>query len=342
MASSFIRKDSPYYWIRFRKPEGAWGQRSTGLRVDDPLSARRLQCLLTEEAAKEEIGRGEGGSALFRHWVPRYLKERYTNPETVKGWAMMWSSMSLFLDERKVNHPAEVTYKLMMDYLRWRAAPEGSKRRPVSRNTAIQEIGRMGLIMQEAVRNGWVIANPCVRMGLRRDPSQKEKRAITREEEKRIFKELKECKHGKWGGWMGEMFLVAMRQGCRKKEVQVPMENIDVKGMRICFKTKGNRTHVAPLHKDLLLLVKRARKERRQVLVRLPACASSRWRDLFDALEMYDLCFHCTRVTVVTRLCEAGFAETQTMAYVGHSSSSVHAIYQKLRPSALSQLGDVL
>lgn len=343
MASSFIRKDSPFYWVRFRKPDGTWGQRSSGLRVDDPLSSRRLQCLLAEETGKETLERNEGGSALFRRWVPVFMKERYTNLHTKSGFAMMWSAMALFLEERKVTHPAEVSYRLMMDYIRWRVAPSAeSRRRPVSRNTAITEVGRMGVLMQEAVRNGWVMANPCVRMGLRHDPVKKEKRPITKEEERRIFNELKECKHGQWGGWMGEMFLVAMRQGCRKSEVEVLLGEIDVKEMKIRFRIKGGRLHMAPLHKDLLPLVKRAVKEKRRVLVSVPPCASSRWRDLFDALGMPDLCFHCTRVTVITRLCEAGFSETQTMAYVGHSSASVHRIYQKIRPGALSQLGDAL
>jgi site-specific recombinase XerD len=239
---------------------------------------RRLHGILVEESAKEKLGRAEGGSALFHQWVPRFLKERYTNPGTIQSWAVMWFKMSGFLTEKKVTHPAEVTYHLMMDYLRWRVSPpKGSKRRPVSRNTAIEEISRMGLLMQEALRNGWVIANPCMRMGLRRDPSKKEKRAITKKEEARIFKELKECEHGEWDGWMSEMFLVAMRQGCRKNEVKVPLENIDVEAMKITFKIKRGRTHVSPLHKDLLPLVKKARKEKRKVLVSVPDCASVKW-----------------------------------------------------------------
>jgi hypothetical protein len=41
-----------------------------------------------------------------------------------------------------------------------------------------------------------------------------------------------------------------------------------------------------------------------------------------------------------TRLCEAGFSETQTTSYTGHSPKTVHAVYQKFRPTAAAKLGD--
>ena len=95
-------------------------------------------------------------------------------------------------------------------------------------------------------------------------------------------------------------------------------------------------------YKDLLPLVKKARKEGRKTLVELPAQPSPRWIKFFKSIGLDDLCFHCTRVTVVTRLCEAGFSESQTMSYVGHTSELVHAVYRKMRPTAVAKLGDVL
>lgn len=142
--------------------------------------------------------------------------------------------------------------------------------------------------------------------------------------------------------WMEESFLVAMRQGCRLREIQVPMDRIDVKGMVITFKVKGGKLHAAPLHKDLLPLVKKAKAEKRVCLVELPEQPSPRWQKFFNAIGLGHLCFHCTRVSVVTRLCEAGFSESQTMAYVGHASEAVHAVYRKMRPVAVAKLGDVL
>jgi integrase len=192
--------------------------------------------------------------------------------------------------------------------------------------------------MQESLRRGWVQANPCARLGLRKK-LPKQKRAITREEEAMIFSVMK--KRNKVS-WMQESFLVAMRQGCRMREVAVPMEQIDTATMVVVFDAKGAKKHSAPLHKDLLPLVKKALKEGRKTLVELPAQPSPRWIKFFKSIGLDDLCFHCTRVTVVTRLCEAGFSESQTMAYVGHTSELVHAIYRKMRPTAVAKLGDVL
>lgn len=45
---------------------------------------------------------------------------------------------------------------------------------------------------------------------------------------------------------------------------------------------------------------------------------------------MPHLCFHCTRVTVITKMARAGVPMAVAMAYVLHSSSLVHKIYQRL------------
>jgi integrase len=117
---------------------------------------------------------------------------------------------------------------------------------------------------------------------------------------------------------------------------------VDEKAMAITFKIKGGSFFTAPLHKDLLPLVKKAREEKREVLIDVPPQASVRFGQFFERKKFEGLCFHCTRVTVVTRLCRAGFSESQTMAYVGHADALVHAIYRKLKPRDVAHLGDAL
>jgi hypothetical protein len=48
------------------------------------------------------------------------------------------------------------------------------------------------------------------------------------------------------------------------------------------------------------------------------------------------LCFHCTRVTVITRLCRANVSESQAMRFVGHASETIHRVYQRLRAEDVS------
>lgn len=339
MASCFQRKDSPFFWIRFKTPDGRWKQRSSGVRTDAPGALRKVHQMVVEETAREAMRETEGASAMFRHWVPGWIDYRYKNERSRVRCLNAWAHWSVFLEERRLAHPAEMTYAVAHEFMRWRTnPPKGAARRVAAWNTSVVEVRFMGAVMQEALRRGWIAVNPFASLGLSKRAS-KEKRAITREEEERIFEALK---RKKGAPWMWEAFLVAMRQGCRMREVAVPMEQVDEKAMVIVFNAKGGKKHAAPLHKDLLPLVRKARREKRNVLVRLPRQPSPKWGKFFSGMGMDDLCFHCTRVTVVTRLCEAGFSESQTMAYVGHASASVHAIYRKMRPTAVAALGSAL
>jgi integrase len=339
VASYFQRKDSPFYWLRFKKLDGSWGQKSSGVKLDAAGAIRRIHQVVAEETSKESAQTQDGVSAMFRQWVPGWIDYHYRNTWSRIRCLNAWSHWSVFLGEKRVVHPAEMTYALAHEYMRWRTNPlDNCGRKKSAWNTAVMEVRFMGAVMQESLRRGWVVANPFARLGLAKRKA-KEKRAITRKEEERIFEALRTKRLGKW---MEESFLVAIRQGCRLKEVAVPLEQIDVITMVIVFNVKGGKQHAAPLHKDLLPLVAKAKAEKRGVLVNLPQQPSPRWGEFFKSIGMDDLCFHCTRVTVVTRLCEAGFSESQTMAYVGHASEAVHAIYRKIRPTALASLGDVL
>jgi len=341
MASYFMRKDSPFYWIRFQRPDGTWAQRSSKVRVDEKAALRQIHHMVAEDSISEKIHSGDGSMALFDQWVPNWFAYKYANPGTLGRRKMAWAHLSMFLKMRNIHHPQEVTYALCHDYAQWRTSAveaEKDQRKGARMSTALLELKALGVIMQEAVRRGWTLANPCHKLGIvKNDP--KPKRAITREEEKTIFAALRKMPPKR--KWMADAFLVGMRQGCRMQEVAVPLDQIDTKAMTITFRVKAGRFHAAPLHKDLLPLVKRARLAKRSVLVELPSGCSILFIKFFKSLGM-NLCFHCTRVTVVTRVCEAGFSESQTMAYVGHSSSLVHSLYRKMRPVAVACLGDVL
>lgn len=341
MASYYERKDSPFFWIRFRKPDSTWAARSSGVRVGSPGALREIAQMVAKETAKESMHDDSGSSAMFRHWVPLWIDYNYSNAKSRGRCLNAWAHISVFLASKKISHPAEVTYALGHEYVRWRTnetltATEG--RRLGAWNTAVMETRFFGAMMQEALRRGWVNANPFAKLGLAKREA-KEKPVITVEEEEAIFKAFETYRGN---SWMKEAFLVAMKQGCRLREVKVPLDRIDLKRMIIQFRIKGQRFHPAPLHKDLLPLVYQAIKEKRKHLVELPPQPSPKIAKFLKKIGLSHLCFHCTRVTVVTRLCEAGFSESQTMAYVGHASATVHAIYRKTRPVAVAKLGDVL
>ena len=98
------------------------------------------------------------------------------------------------------------------------------------------------VIMSEAVARGFSLFNPCRNLGLGRSVV-KEKGVITRDEEAAIFAKLRGGGRADYPS-MADAFLVAMRQGCCPRDVEIPLSSIDTERMVVKFKTKGNRRHL--------------------------------------------------------------------------------------------------
>lgn len=339
MASHYKRDDSPFYWLRIKAVDGTWKSKSSGIRIDSPGAVRKIQQRVADETAKEKRMADEIGSALMTRWVPQWIEYHYQNPKSMHRARNAWAHLSMFLDMKGVIHPEEVTYGLCHEYMKWRTDEElceEDERRLGNWNTALTELRILGTIMQEALAQGYILANPCARLRLGRK-DVKEKRAIEREEQERIEAALETSEP-----WLRDSWLVGIKQGCRLGEVEVPLNQISIPNKVIPFRVKGGRIHPAPLHKDLIPLIERRRKEGAEKLVELPKSPSKEWINFFHKLGYTDLSFHCLRVTVITRFALADVTAEKAMQYVGHCSEMVHAIYRKLRPRDVASLGDVL
>jgi integrase len=336
MASHYVRKNSPFYWIKYQRPDGTWGDKTTKIRADIPGALRKVKQFVADHTLRELHHDKSANGHRFDGWVPQFLQQRYTNEKTRLRYASAWSAIGVYLDHLSIIAPSQITYRVSIDYAKFRTNPPKNLMRPRSHNTALTELKVFSAILQEAVRRGHITANPCVRLGLRRTPP-KRKPEITRAEEATIETALLEQDE-----WMRESWLVAMRQGCRISETAVPIHNIDPELGTISFLTKGGRIHTAPLHADLLPIYRRAKKRRRAHLVMLPKYAAKKWHQFLRRIDLRHLSFHCTRVTVVTRLARDGFTMSQAKAYVGHASDTVHAIYQRLAPADVRHLGAAL
>ena len=341
VASSYRRAGSRFYWVSYLGPDGRRVAKSSGIPVDDPGSAKRIRAYVAA-LVEQERGLVVEVGAEFRAWVRAFLERKHRQQaKTLRRYLNAWAHWELFFSQRKIRHPNQVTYSLVHDYMAWRTNPvlaAEQQRRCGRWNSAIFDVKVLSSTMQEAVRRGFVLANPCVRLGIKREPV-KEKPEITKEQELEILRLLAAKPQARW---MHDAFMVAMRQGCRLMECRVPLESIDLQAGTVVFQTKGARVHVMPLHRDLRGMVEEALAQGRRVLVDVPPQASVRFQEFFAEAGFPDLTFHCTRVTVVTRLCRAGFSESQTMAYVGHSSVLVHRIYKRLRAPDVRHLGDAL
>lgn len=334
MAFYYQRKNSPYFWVRFVRADGTIKSKSSGIRSDSVGALRKVSRLVAEMTKEEESQKNDGPVSLLTNWVPGWIDKHYKTEKTAMRYSAAWAWLSLFFKERDVLHPGEVTARLCHEYMEWRTNPP-TGRRKAKWNTALCEVRFLGAVMREAGLRGFSVSNPCWGLRLSR-ANPKEKQEITREHEKIIREALE-----REPLWMRESFEVSMKHGCRLRECAVPMSRIDEENI-IRFATKGGREHVVRAHIDVVPIIERARKEGRKVLVEMPMDNCSKdWGKFFTGLGL-PYCFHCCRVTVVTRLARAGISESQAMRYVGHSSTLVHALYRKLRPEDLSGPASVL
>jgi integrase len=130
---------------------------------------------------------------------------------------------------------------------------------------------------------------------------------------------------------MRTSFEIAIHQGCRSTETSLPLSRVSLERMEITFDVKGGKTFTTKLHDALVPLISRLKAEGRERTFDLCPQAGREWTRFFRKIDLLHLCFHCTRVTVITRLCRTNVSESQAMRFVGHASETIHRIYQRLR-----------
>lgn len=348
-ASVYLRSGRPVWYISYYCPKRLRRvHEATSFRVDNPQSHKRaIAAAAKHSAAAARAPRASRES--WTKWVEPYLDDRFRNSKrTLERYKTAWAWILTYIEKHKLATPAAVSYEDLLGFLNWRTSGEDSRK--VARNTALVETRVWGALLSEARRRGFIENNPADRLGLQRDPP-KQKPEITDAELVRIRKGLEA-----WEGdlplrdrWMSISFEIGIHQGCRLSETRVPLTKIDTAARTISFTAKGARgkknEFTTALHPGLVPLIEELRSDGAEVTCDLPSGPSRQWFKFFKEHRLSHLCFHCTRVTVITRLARAGVPMAQAMRFVGHSSESVHRIYQKLRADdldpCLAALADV-
>jgi integrase len=338
MASLYRRDRSPYWWIKYRDGSGDIRYESTGCRIGigyETAKARQLKAKRTqEEADTARVSNKE----YFERWVVNFLETRYAKRKnTLTKYQQAWNAISAFLELRGLRRPRQVKREHVMEYLKWRQnPPEDSGFRAVSLNSALLDIRIWRIIMFEAIARELTVANPCSKLGIAAD-RPKDKHEITPKEEALIREKLKSRPP-----WMSISFEIAIHQGCRFSETCLPLTDVDLTRNQITFTIKGGRRHTTALIPALRPLFRRLKKEGRVMTYDMPPSRARNWHRFFRKIGLPHLSFHCTRVTVITRLARNGVPEQQTMRFIGHATLEVHRIYQKLKPGDLSLCVSVL
>ena len=342
-ASVYKRKGSPRWTIAYWSPQRK--KRvfvTTPYRISDSDGLHRAFAKALDFSVRAQADRRNLGNDRWERWVPEFLDLRYANsPASLRRMRLAWRHWHSFMADRAIVAPRQVTYQVVLDFVAWRTQQPNRSGGLVSRNTALREIHLMSLLLNESIRRGFVCSNPCQQLEIPPLPVAR-KPEITDDEIARIRAALVGRPE-----WMRICFEIALHQGCRLSETRIPLDQVDLDRRTITFAAKGRRlggrhVFVARLHGALVPLMLQLKAEGRAVTCELPSGASSCWHHLFRQIGLSHLCFHCTRVTTITRLARARVPIAEAMAYVGHVSRTVHRIYQRLVPADLAGVESAL
>lgn len=306
------------------KEDGEWRSRNTGLRADSPVDTRRAR-LLAEERTWHE-SESAPGTASGWSWVRAWLKSSALSTLSEVSYAGRWRHVAEFLDEREILSPAAVRHEHAQEYVEWRMAQSRPNGKLISRNTAVAEAKLWKSVMLEAVNRGLIDASPLAKAKLRRD-TPAEKPEVTPEEQATI-----EAALASEPVWMRRAWQIAMATGCRLRETRIELRNVDLPRGTIYFPApKGGRkkAYSIPLPASLRPLFEAMREAGERVTLEFPDQPSRAWGHFFNRVGLPHLCFHCSRVSFITRLSRAGAPLAVAMRLVNHASTSIHRIYQR-------------
>jgi len=329
MSWLYRRKGSPFWWIGFPKKANRSPQ-STGLRHDDPEQTRRANDQLRLAQAEEKfIGIHR---QRWPQWVEELIHHRYGGkPANLKSYSNRWKALSAFLSEHGIEYPRDLTAQHAWDYVTWRTrdGPRSGGIRRSKKNTALEELKMLRMLMRHAVAIGYAHRSPIEGIRLPRDP-QKKKAEITAAHLPAIWKAL-----AKGPEWMRVQFQIGYYTGCRIAEANIPLGCADVKRRMIYFpQAKGDKPFAAPMPKELVPLFARLKRKRGDEARAFdPDCnehtMSVRWCHFFKELGM-PFSFHCLRTSFVSRCARSGVPESMAMRLTNHASALVHRTYLRL------------
>lgn len=352
MATLYPRKDSPFFWIKYRGKNGRIIQESTGCRKHMAIDIRRAKALEAERTA-EELRRNvpvhtkrEQGWA----WVRDFLRLRNgAREQTMNHNLRCWTTMEMFLDEKKIPSPANLTREHCFDYMTWRREPKPKQGKFFAcHNTALHEVKLLGSVAQEAVNRGMLTANPCLRLNIGKQ-AVKKKPELTEADCALIRASIAKETDPAIRDFLSNSFEIARHQGCRITETSLnPQTDVEIfkgpgrnnKRGLITFLAKGGKRFTTVLHPNLIPLFERLKAQGKTRTWATPegrvfSWASGYWFRFLRRIGLKEkgVTFHCTRVTVISELARNDVHISKAKSFVGHASTAIHEIYQRLNVS---------
>ena len=316
----------------------------TNIRKDDPEKDKKVALELNRVAREllvDEPDREQKQSGWI--WVGPWLHRKYrASPLTLKTYDRMWSALIPFFDEAGINGPSTLTREDCFTYLDWRTGQVKEKsRKNISINTALAEVKLLGMVLDEGIKRGLLMVNHARKMGITRDdPAQKPEL-----EEKDLIK-IRTMLSSR-PSWMRIAFEVAMETGLRFSDTRIPRTAVNIEaGMIHLEKPKGGRRKAfsIPIYKGVRPMIEEFMASKKAFIWELSdkTPPSLHWMKFWKDVGIPGMCFHCTRVTFVTRGMRAGIPESVMMKMVNHGSKLISRIYQRWNVADVLRFADLL
>lgn len=340
MAYLVKRNDSRFWWVRYldySKPGKPVRQsKSTGMRIDSETETAQARVWCSKLALREAQHDTKGGVVDHWDWVDAFMVNHCQSPKTLAAYRSRWRHIRHFMTFKGIASPADVRFTHGAEFVTWRQLPK-KNRKQASKNTALLELKTWSQVMQHASqRSGGAFTNPLIKLGIAKDKPAR-KAEFTDEEIEKCLAALESEPE-----WMRLSFTIALHTGCRLRETALVMRLVDFKRMTITFDTpKGgeDKAFSRPLPKVLVPVLEPLKS--RTVTHTFPFQPSRQFQLFFRRLGLQHLTFHGLRVTYITRLARAGVPLSAAKRLVNHSSTAVHAIYQRLGVEDVREYADI-
>jgi len=325
VASLYKRKDSPWFWIRYKTKDGRWASKATRYRIDNTLHRAKAR----QEAAEISIGEQDRRSTDLS-WVDDLIATHPVSGNTRIYYRNSWRNLLRFMAERHI-HLEDFAPATAHDYIAWRTANPRTNGGFVTRNQALQDIKILKWIHRNGRLLGHMTSMAMVDFRSRKSPVQR--RPVFTEQDIARCREALASRHVP--DWMRTSFEIAYHTGCRLKETRLPLSCIDLEAETMTFpepKGGSGRAYTIPIPEGLLALFRKLKATPRSHTLEWPGAGtrvSCYWRRFFNLLGLRRHSFHGLRATRVTNLRRAGIVQAVAMRLVNHSSTLVHDLYQR-------------
>lgn len=325
MASVYRRQDSPYWYIRYKSPQGAWMAKKTLYLAASTLHRAKAM----EEAARLSVSERSRQLQGNDSWVLPHIEGLPRDEKTICHYRNSWRWLSRFLSERNMAL-VDFTPQLAEDYLAWRKAFVKVSGKKVGHNQACRDIKILKWIHRQGRLLGRLETRAMDDYRIRYESQKRVKPVFTDEQIQRIRNAVRMDAVPRW---MAISFEIAFATGCRLRETSIPLSSVDLNDNTITFpcpKGGTGRAYTIPIPSTLRPLLAEMKAQGLSHTCHLPGSKTSHyWRKFLDILGMPDHCFHSLRVTRVTDLRRAGVPQSVAMRLVNHSSTLVHEMYQR-------------